>query len=127
MNMTCAGCEKPPRTPRSKWCTEVCRKATERRGKPAGSAGPSPSTAVADALKVELTALKVIETYEATIAIGIARQLDDGTARGAAYVSLSKELDRKVDALRLKADLPDDPARVAADAVAAKRAALRAV
>lgn len=82
---------------------------------------------VQDALLLELTTLKVAHTYEGRVALGLARQLDDGSVRGAAYVALSKEVDRRVSALRLKADLPDDPVRSTQDAITDKRSHLRAV
>lgn len=80
--------------------------------------------AVGDALRVELEKLEVADSYEGQVALGIARQLDNGTVAGAAYASLSKELDRRVDALRLKAEKADDPTRVVKGRFAEKRAAL---
>lgn len=110
--------------------TEACRKAFKRR--PAAAVASAPpaepaSTDVADALLKELTVLGLAETYEAAIAIKTARQLDNGTIVGTAFTSLSKELDRRVDALRLKAERPDDPVRAIRDSVADKQSHLRAV
>lgn len=79
------------------------------------------STHVADALRVELDDLGVADTYEGVVALGIAEQLDAGSAVGTAYASLSRELDRRVDALRLKAVRKDDPAVVVRGLFAEKR------
>lgn len=105
-----------------RWCSEVCRKRA-RRAQPATVTHlPTmpPSTRVADALTRELTELGVVETYEASTALGLARQLDEGRVIGAGYVSLSKELDRRVERLRLTAEVPDDPARAIKDRLNAK-------
>jgi hypothetical protein len=82
-------------------------------GPPAADPRQPPSTQVADAITRELEQLALADTYEGTVAIGLAKQLDSGVIVGSAYVSLSKELDRRVDALRLRAPRPDDPAQVA--------------
>lgn len=118
-------------TKRSKYCSTACRVAATRarqaeaaradaEGTVVEPAAP-PSTKVADALRAELAKLEVDATYEGTIAIGIAKQLDGGHVVGSAYVSLSKELDRRVEALRLKAPRPADPAAQAKAAVQEKR------
>lgn len=112
---------------RRRFFSDACRKASKRRGPVEEPAPAVVCTKVSDALLLELTELRMVDRVEAQIALGLARQLDDGSVRGAAYVSLSKEVDRRLDALRLKAELPDDPARAAEEAVAAKRAQLRAV
>jgi hypothetical protein len=67
----------------------------------------------------------VADSYEGRVALGIAAQLDRGTVVGAAYASLSKELDRRVDALRLKAERPGDPVRRISEALAEKRTHLK--
>ena len=108
------------------YCSDACRKQAKRKPQPKIPEIP-PSTAVEDALRVELDMLAVTGTYEGNIALGIARQLDSGAAVGTAYVSLSKELDRKVDALRLKVERPDNPLALIGAAVAEKRSHLRAV
>lgn len=115
--------------PKRLFCTDVHRKASKRVGSGIGVPvfeGPV-STEVVDALGVELRQLGVADTYEGRVALGIAAQLDKGTVIGAAYASLSKELDRRVDALRLKAERPDDPVRLITGAVEEKRATLRSV
>ena len=110
--------------PSRRFCTDTHRKAAKR--KPSVAHPPRPvSTAVLDALSKELEELEVADTYEGRIALGIAEQLDRGTVVGTAYASLSKELDRRVDALRLKADRPDEPVRVVTDSFESKRAHLR--
>jgi hypothetical protein len=105
-----------------------CRVANHR-GKPptrpapdsAQAAIPLASAKVSAALESELSKLGVADTYEAAVALGLARQLDSGTVVGAAYVSLSKEIDRRVDGLRLRAELPEDPARDVRERLEAKR------
>lgn len=87
----------------------------------------APSTEVADALGQELQRLGVAHLYEARIALRLAGQLDDGSQRGAGFVSMSKELDRRVDALRLKSPAPDDPGVAITAAVQERRDRLRAV
>jgi len=72
-------------------------------------------------LHVELEQLGVEATYEGRVALGIARQLDRGAVAGAAYASLSRELDRRVDALRLKAERSDDRVKVIRGRFAEKR------
>jgi hypothetical protein len=116
------------RSPAARFCGDTCRKAHSVATKKAvKAAAPEPpvSTAVADALMAELQKLGVADTYEAAVAFGLATQLDAGSVRGAAYASLSKELDRRVDALRLKGVLPNDPGRAAEESLAAMRASLR--
>lgn len=96
--------------------------------KPAAAVLVAPAcTEVADALGRELAALGLADHYEARIAVQLAGQLDDGSVRGAGFVSLSKELDRRVEALRLKAERPDDPTKRVHAAVEEKRAHLKAV
>lgn len=119
----------------SRFHAPKCRKAwaTGARPKPApvAPAPPAPTgpvlDGVVDRVTQELTALGVVNHTEAGIVIGIAKQLDSNTITGTAYVSLSKEFDRRLDALRLKADRPDDPAAAVRERVEAKRAELRAV
>lgn len=84
-------------------------------------------TEVADRLERELRELGVFDHYEAATVLYLAEQLDSGAMVGTAFVSLSKELDRRVDALRLKADRPDDPVRLILTAVEDKQAHLHAV
>ena len=118
----------------SRFCAGKCRTAW-KRGKrptatalaaaPAQSAIPLASAKVSTALEHELAALGVDDTYEAAVALGLARQLDSGAIIGAAYVSLSKEIDRRIDMLRLRAELPHDPARDVRERLEAKRADLR--
>lgn len=128
-----------PKTERSRFCTDNHRAENgkyKRAGKPvpaatrhAQSQAPKPerNTQIADRLTRELTELGVFDQYEAAVVVGLARQLDSGVVTGAAYVSLSKEVDRRVDALRLKAVRPDDPVRQILTAVEDKQAHLRAV
>jgi hypothetical protein len=118
--------------PASRFCSSACRTAWSRRPKTAATgkvpkAAPqrSASTKVADALRRELEQLGVADLYEGAVAVGIAGQLDSGTVVGAAYASLSKELDRRVDALRMRADRPDDPAQAVVDRFEDKRQSLR--
>ncbi len=112
MSRLCAaGCGTPVVGRADKrYCSEVCSKRARRRAAVAQQlpAGP-PSTRVADALTAELEGLGVADSYEGATALNLARQLDSGSIVGAAYVSLSKELDRRVAVLRLKAERPDDP------------------
>lgn len=91
---------------------------------PTAPAEPA-STDVADRLERELRKLGVFDAYEAGVVLLMAQQLDSGRHSGAAFVSLSKEVDRRVDALRLKAERPDDPTRVIRDRVEEKQAHLR--
>lgn len=100
--------------------------AHHRKGSaPAADPARPPCTKVSDALLLELQKLNLVDTYEGQIALGLAAQLDDGSVKGAAYVSLSKEVDRRVAALRLKAERPDDPVKLRSEAVDARRANLR--
>lgn len=85
------------------------------------------STDVADRLERELRELGVFDHYEAGVVLLMAQQLDSRQHSGAAFVSLSKEVDRRVDALRLKAERPDDPVRLILTAVEDKQAHLRVV
>jgi hypothetical protein len=113
------------RHPNAKYHSDGCRKAASRN--PGAPASEPASTAVEDALAAELRQLGVYESYEGIVAINLAKQLDNGSVRGAAYASLSKELDRRVDALRLKAVRPDDRVKRIASAIEDKRSKLRAV
>lgn len=123
------------KTKTSRFCEVKCRVANheaKKAGKPVPAAAkpkrePQRSTDVADRLERELTELGVIDQYEAAIVIGMAKQLDSGVMVGTAYVSLSKEVDRRVDALRLKAERPDDPTRLIRERVVEKQAHLHAV
>lgn len=127
MQRACDSCGDPyeAQTKRSRFCSDRCRVAqhyAKKSGKtPAPTATLStaacPSVAgsaddekIAPALRGEFEKLGVLGMYEARTALGLARQLDSGTIVGAPYTSLSKELDRRVDALRIKAEKPDDPA-----------------
>lgn len=90
-----------------------CRVAWAKGKRPTASPQSTPendeSENIAPALREEFAALGVLSVYEARTALKLARQLDSGAIVGAAFTSLSKELDRRVDALRLKAERPDDP------------------
>ena len=112
-------------TSRRKYFSSSCRARKSKGQLPSPAVPEVPaSTDVGDALLVELQKLKVDDTYEGRVALGIARQLDRGTVQGAAYSSLSKELDRRVDQLRLKAEREDDPTKVVKGRLAEKRAAM---
>lgn len=110
-----------------RFCSDAHRKEAKR--KPAAKAAPQrkAGTAIADRLQAKFSELKVLETYEAQTALGIAEQLDAKIVQGAAYVSLSKELDRRVDALVLSAERPDSPVLLLQGRVAEKQSHLRAV
>lgn len=110
-----------------RYCDAACKQAAHRKAHraPAREAGRPRSSLVADALRAELDKLGVAASYEGQIALGIAAQLDGGTVVGAAYASLSKELDRRVEVLRLKAERPDSPVGQAASTFAEKRTHLR--
>ena len=110
-----------------RFCSDAHRKESKR--KPAGRATPArkAGTVIADRLRVELEKLGVLDSYEAQTTLGIAEQLDAKIVQGAAYVSLSKELDRRVDALRLTAERPDSPVLLLQGRVAEKQSHLRAV
>ena len=107
----------------TRFCSDKCRKAGRKLKRAAEAAEPVP-TAVADALAQDLAKLGMAASYEGQVALGIARQLDNGTVVGAAYASLSKELDRRVEALRVKAERPGDPAKVIKGRLEEKRARL---
>lgn len=113
--------------PKRRFCSDAHRKESKR--KPATTATPQrkAGTVIADRLRVELEKLGVLDSYEAQTTLGIAEQLDAKIVQGAAYVSLSKELDRRVDALRLTAERPDSPVLVLQGRVAEKQSHLRAV
>lgn len=112
------GTSYEPKTARSKFCSDNHRTDNgkyKRAGKPVPALtrtqpAPPTSTDVADRLERELRELGVFDAYEAGVVLLMAAQLDSGRHSGAAFVSLSKEVDRRVDALRLKAERPDDPA-----------------
>lgn len=121
----CDECGEPyeAKRARSRFCGVNCRNAYGRRpaeqraaaGPPAGSIAAglplvARSTTIADRLQAELEKLGVGGRYEAGIVVGLAEQLDQRAVTGAAYVSLSKEVDRRVEALRMAAERPDDPA-----------------
>lgn len=98
--------------PQSRFCSTRCRTAWSRGTRPSAAESDRPgmqSTDVASRVERELEGLGVAGRYEAGIVVGIARQLDSGVVQGTAYVSLSKEVDRRMDALRLLAERPDDP------------------
>jgi hypothetical protein len=76
---------------------------------------------VSESLARELRELGVLDTWESAVALRLAKQLDSGVITGTAYTSLSKDLDRRVDALRLKAERPDDPARAIAERLEQKQ------
>lgn len=128
MKRRCAFCsaefEASPGS-RQRYCGSTCR-ARKAEGKPAPvkRKRTRARTEVADALRTELVELGVADSYEGRVALGIAEQLDAGTVVGAAYASLSKELDRRVDALRLKAERGDDPTKVIRGRLEEKRAQL---
>lgn len=112
----------------SRFCETNHRVAFHKKGKRplptavAGSAAPPLARPdVGSKLAAEFEKLGVADTYEAGLALWLAGQLDSGTVTGTAGVSLSKELDRRVDVLRLKADRPDDPARAIQDRLEEKR------
>jgi hypothetical protein len=115
----------------SRFCKPAHRTAWARGARPKADLPAPPPPAeqpalpkVSDQLAQELQELQVLDTYEAAIALGLAKQLDSGVITGAAYTSLSKELDRRVDALRLRAEKPDDPARAVKDRLAEKKLSL---
>lgn len=130
MEKDCASCGRSFSTKResAKTCSDRCRQALRRNGPRSEPEPAAPlSTEVADRLGRELVSLGVAETYEGVVALGIARQLDNGSVAGTAYVSLSKELDRRVAELRRRAPRADDQTQSARAGLAAKRAELRAV
>lgn len=106
---------------RRQFLNDTHRKRVGRGSKPSLPTVPV-STEIADRLRREFDLLTVLDTYEAQTALGIAVQLDSGGIVGAAFVSLSKELDRRVDALRLKVPMPNDPVQRLRDEVEEKQA-----
>ncbi|MCW2522882.1 MAG: hypothetical protein JWO63_1217 [Frankiales bacterium] len=126
----CSGCDGPLVGRADKrFCSDACRKRERRRLRVVPTSPDTTtaaSTEVADRLLAELEQLGVAGSYEAQVALRVARQLDTGGAIGAAFVSLSKELDRRVAVLRLSAERPDDPTRLIHDRIARKQAHLRA-
>jgi hypothetical protein len=128
LRRTCERCgtEFEAKTSRRRFCGSTCR-ARKAEGRPAPGPKPKkakPRTDVAEALLQELQKLRMANVYEGRVALGIARQLDTDTVVGAAYASLSRELDRRVEALRLKAERADDPAKVIKGRLEEKRAKL---
>lgn len=109
----------------SRFCEPKHRTAWAKGARPSAAApAPRPdddSENIAPALRAEFDKLGVLEMYEARTALRLARQLDSGTIVGAAFTSLSKELDRRVDALRLKGDLPGDPGQAIEERFEEKR------
>jgi hypothetical protein len=94
-----------------KYATGACSKRARRQSAAEAPASSlPPATDIADALRSELIDLGLVRTPEAMIALGLAAQLDGGRVIGSQFVSLSRELDRRVDALRLRGERPDDPA-----------------
>lgn len=125
-----------PKTKASRFCEAKCRVAfhkADKAGRPIPAQVAPPlldkpkRTDIADRLEKELVKLGVDHLYQASVVLRLAEQLDGGGSVGPAFVSLSKELDRQVDALRLKADLPDDPVRLIVAAVQEKQTHLHAV
>lgn len=122
----------------SRFHAPKCRTAWAKGARPRAKPAPAPAAPAAAAEKPEypkaaemlareLNDLGVLESFEAAAVLILARQLDSGVIVGAAAVSLSKEIDRRADALRLKADLPDDPVQKLVGAVEDKQKHLRAV
>jgi hypothetical protein len=72
---------------------------------------------IAEALRAELEELGVMDRYEARTTLRLARQLDSGVIVGAAYVSQSKELDRRVEELRRRAPKKDDATQMTRESV----------
>lgn len=137
MERTCDFCGDlyEPKTKASRFCKDQHRVSFHKANK-AGRVIPAEAatapavpakTDVADRLKRELVTLGVFEQYEAAVVVQMAEQLDSGKIVGTAYVSLSKEVDRRVDALRLKAVRQDDPAQQVLGRVEEKKALLHAV
>lgn len=129
MQRACDSCRDPyeAKTARSRFCSTACRMAASR-ARAAGSGSsepvdlpPPPTPAVGAKLAAEFQQLGVADTYEAGMALWLAGQLDSGTITGTAGVSMSKELDRRVDILRLRAELPHDPAREIRERLEGKR------
>lgn len=140
MERPCDSCGDPyeAKTKRSRFCSTRCRVSKHEEDKRAAVAGVEPTKAprsstgpvlngVHDRLTRKLTTLGVIDDWEAGVVLGLAKQLDSGAIVGSQYVSLSKEIDRRVDKLELAAVRPDDPVRRVASAVEEKQARLRAV
>lgn len=138
MQRPCDFCGQPYEALRknSRFCEtkhRVAYAAAMKTGRPVpaqtSTATPPPptSTDVADRLERELRELGVFDQYEAGVVLLMAEQLDSGRHSGAAFVSLSKEVDRRVDALRLKAERPDDPLVAIRATVHEKQSHLRAV
>ncbi len=94
------------------------RAAVPTSSRPTGS-----STTVQALLSSELMRLGVADSYEGAVVLGLAAQLDGGLVLGTAYVSLSRELDRRVEDLRRRAPAAglDDHTATARDALRAKR------
>jgi hypothetical protein len=120
----------------SRFCKPAHRTAWARGSRPATELPASPPSGTpegdlpqypkaAEMLARELDRLGVLESFEAAAVLILARQLDSGVIVGAAAVSLSKEIDRRADALRLKADLPNDPVKAILGKVEDKQQHLR--
>ena len=128
---SCAHCGGDIRTTdrRARFCGPTCKSAAHKArvkaaaagAKPDGEPTKPPSDKVQGPLGRELIELGVADTYEGAVALGLAAQLDGGTVMGTAYVSLSKELDRRVEELRRRAPAKDDATSATRDAVAEKR------
>jgi hypothetical protein len=86
MTITCAVCEKPfeGKTSRAKFCGATCRQRASR-----GTSKPADGEVVRS-VRADLRKAKVLDTYEAAVAIAIARQIDGAGPAGIS--SLSKEL-----------------------------------
>ncbi len=121
MTRSCEACGGSLAGKRSsaRFCDSACRMRARR----SSSTGQQPalSDKVQGPLGRELQQLGVADSYEGAIALGLAAQLDSGAVTGTAYVSLSKELDRRVEDLRRKAPRPDDRTVQAREAVQARR------
>lgn len=119
MQRECDLCGKPYEAKRanSRFCEPKHRTAWAKGVRPAAqlpstdASSTPPKPDVGAKLAAEFRTLGVEGTYEAGMALWLAGQLDTGTITGTAGVAMSRELDRRVDALRLRAELPNDPAR----------------
>jgi hypothetical protein len=125
MKRSCAACGRDFEAKRStaKYCGSSCR-ARKAQGKVRASAArpdDQESESIAEALRAELESLGVLEQYEARTTLRLARQLDSGVIVGAAFVSQSKELDRRVEELRRRAPKADDPTQGARESVRERR------
>lgn len=129
MQRSCDDCGETyeAKRPTSKYCRDTCRKRSSRKPKPAteSSAQAAKDSVVTPPVTpplLELLAeLGLAETYEGAITLGLAAQLDGGAIVGTQYVSLSKEVDRRVAELRKMAVVEHDPVAAAQAAVEEKR------